>query len=288
VQNDGSLTASEMNPPAVGVYPHIEVYETAVNNSGAQGLNEVYNNWETNKNSPTYPDNSRVLTWDSRTGTVRFSAGSLDAPSGQTQQVQVQSVMTPAMNGWEFDPLALAIQQNKLTVPNSLRKYLRIVPGSETVSVTYVSPNILGESMGAGVTQTEVFRRSSSSQVMDTAPQPADWNFSQYGNYPTALPEPGSYFFDTTNGKIILGFPWPGPNNPQRPQPVPHTMGGEPPSITIRFSYQTNLPTDVVRVDYATRSLLRVSLGMRAFDPSTGRLILTQLTDKIALRNMGR
>jgi hypothetical protein len=292
VQNDGTLTAADYSPPPIGTYPRIKVYHPVKNASGGTDLVSVYDNWATG--GPARPGNSRVLTWDSRTGTIRFVAGGRSS-AGQAQEVEVSTVMTPSMNGWEFDPLQLAAQQSQLSLPNSLKQYVRIVPGSETVSVTYQAP--VNEDLGGTETdggtgapryiqRTDLFRRSADNRTMDTANRPADWNPSL--PYPATLPEPGTYVFDSETGRIILGFPWPGPDNPLRPQPIPQMLGGQPPKITIRFAYQTNQPEDIVRVDYATRSLVSVNMGIRMFDPSTNRPILSQLTDRIAMRNTGR
>jgi hypothetical protein len=285
IQNNGTLTATQTTPPDLGAYPHITVYQTASDRNGVNQLAKVYDNWITRKSDPASPDNTRVVTWDSRTGTVRFAAGARDPSNGTVQEVQVEAFANTT-NGWEFDPVAMAVQQNKLTIPASLKSHIRIVPGSETVSITYPATSPI-DAGGTTYPRTDIYRRGSNTQLMDTAPQPADWDLSK-GPYPTALPEPGSYFFDPETGKIVLGFPWPGPNNPQRPQPIPPMVNGSSPRIVIRFAFQTNTPNDVVRVDYATRSLLNASIGMRAFDPSTGRAILSQLTDRIALRNVGR
>ena len=65
-------------------------------------------------------------------------------------------------------------------------------------------------------------------------------------------------------------------------------LGGEPTRISIHFAYQTNLPNDLVKVDYATRVLLNVSMGIRMFDPATSHPILVQLSDRAAMRNIGR
>lgn len=45
---------------------------------------------------------------------------------------------------------------------------------------------------------------------------------------------------------------------------------------------------DVVKVDYATRSLLNLSLGLRVYDATTGRPQTMQLSNKIKVNNAGR
>jgi len=288
VQNDGSLTAADYNPPALGVYPHITVYESAANNTNgptAYRLAKVYDNWATNGNDPARPGNSRVLTWDSKSGTVRFLAG---APTGTGGAQEFTSTVTmgPTDNGWELDPLEVAVQQGLIN--RTLRKYVRFVPGSEVIRVTYQYPSDPADPNSPTTTRTDTFQRNASNRMLDTPPQPADWNAALKGPYPTALPEPGTYMTDPDTGRILLGFPWPGPNNPLRPQPIPSMYHGQPPKIYIRFAYQTNLPQDVVRVDYATRSLLNITMGIRMFDPATSRPIVVQLNDKAAMRNLGR
>jgi hypothetical protein len=45
---------------------------------------------------------------------------------------------------------------------------------------------------------------------------------------------------------------------------------------------------DVVKVDYSTRALLNINLGVRVYDASSGRPQVVQLTDKVKINNLGR
>ncbi len=301
VQNAGNLTATGFNPPAVGFYPHITVY--AQNATCRDPLLKVYDNWVTkasNSSDPcspdAYPDRSRVLTWDSRSGTVRFRAGAKSG-SGDAQEVDLNDILlTPNDNRWQFDLVDLAVKNNKLVVPASLRQYLRIIPGSETVTISfdYPSVNVQGqEDFSTPVRRSLTFQRNTSFSSIDTPSEPTWWNASLWGNYPATLPRPGAFVVNPKNGKIQIGFPWRGPDNPEKSQPIPPYFGdaGQLPTnarISFHYAFQTNRPDDIVKVDYSTKSLLNVAMGIRVFDPSTSRPILSQLSGKVALRNLGR
>jgi hypothetical protein len=85
------------------------------------------------------------------------------------------------------------------------------------------------------------------------------------------------------DGTMLIGYPYPGPANPLQPVPVPDGK-----IVEVEYLYQTNKPDDVVRVDYTTKSLLSISLGIRTYDPSNGKPILIQLSSRVRLRNVGR
>jgi hypothetical protein len=58
--------------------------------------------------------------------------------------------------------------------------------------------------------------------------------------------------------------------------------------ITVTYQIQNNLPTDVVKVDYITRELMTVSVGVRLFDLRSGQPQQVTLTQKIKVRNLQR
>jgi len=152
-------------------------------------------------------------------------------------------------------------------VPNpQVRAVARIVPGTETVRVDGI-----------------LYRRAQPGELVDTADKPADWNEASRGPYPASLPPPLTYTLSADGRSIMIGYPFPGPQNPLQPMPVPDGK-----MVEITFQYQTNRPGDVVRVDYSTKSLLNVTIGVRAYDPSTSKAMLVQLTNKVRLRNVGR
>jgi|GEM_PF-1641028 len=250
LQNDGTLDAAQIALSGPVTSPRITVYER----SGDQGLVSVFDTGETNRGALDYPGRRRTLAWDSRSGTVIFA---------RRAQPYIFAV-TSNHNGWLFRPTD--------SIPYmQLRDVARIVVGSESVRVR--DPDT-----GSVI----LLRRAENGERMDTAEKPAGWNDAAKGPYPPTLPPPGSYTLND-DGTMLIGYPYPGPANPLQPVPVPDGK-----IVEVEYLYQTNKPDDVVRVDYTTKSLLSISLGIRTYDPSNGKPILIQLSSRVRLRNVGR
>jgi hypothetical protein len=64
-------------------------------------------------------------------------------------------------------------------------------------------------------------------------------------------------------------------------------MGGSQ-DLVIRYQFQTNRSTDVVRASYSTRELMTVQLGLVQFEPRSGDAQPLQLTNRVRVRNVGR
>jgi hypothetical protein len=62
------------------------------------------------------------------------------------------------------------------------------------------------------------------------------------------------------------------------------TVIGQP--VQVRYFWRTNRPSDVVRVSYATRELLSVSVGLLQFEGRTGEAQAIQLATRVPVRNM--
>jgi hypothetical protein len=45
---------------------------------------------------------------------------------------------------------------------------------------------------------------------------------------------------------------------------------------------------DVIKVNYSTRSLLNINMGVRVYDVATGRPQVVQVSDRVRLGNVGR
>jgi prepilin-type N-terminal cleavage/methylation domain-containing protein len=58
--------------------------------------------------------------------------------------------------------------------------------------------------------------------------------------------------------------------------------------VEVSYSFQMNRPTDVVKIDYLTRSIMNVNMEMRLYDPRSARPQTTQLVDKVTVRNLPR
>ncbi len=58
--------------------------------------------------------------------------------------------------------------------------------------------------------------------------------------------------------------------------------------MEVSYSFQMNRPSDVVKIDYLTRSILNVTMEMRLYDTRSARPQTTQLTSKVSVRNLQR
>ena len=58
--------------------------------------------------------------------------------------------------------------------------------------------------------------------------------------------------------------------------------------LEISYSFQMNRPSDVVKIDYLTRSILNINMEMRLYDPRSARPQTTPLTSKVSVRNLQR
>ena len=58
--------------------------------------------------------------------------------------------------------------------------------------------------------------------------------------------------------------------------------------VEVSYSFQMNRPSDVVKIDYMTRSIMNVNMELRLYDPRSARPQNTSLTSKIAVRNLQR
>ena len=76
---------------------------------------------------------------------------------------------------------------------------------------------------------------------------------------------------------------------PTSTSPAPDANGNVPADeVEVSYSFQMNRPTDVVKIDYLTRSIINVSMELRLYDPRSARPQTTQLASKIAVRNIQR
>ncbi len=255
LQNDGTKDFLQLANRSFS--PRIIVYDQQPLPNGQTRLVAVYDTGALPSQAFHPRFRRRVVSWDSRTGVVLFAH---PAPS-------YEILVTETLNGWRFRPT------DSLGAP--LNTLARIVPGSETVQVEEEDP----------VTREKrfvVFRRAQLAEMMDTPEPPEDWDEGTKGPWPPQLPPPGTYVL-TDKGDLLIGYPWPGPENPLQPVPVP-----EGHRVRVTYEYQTNDPDDVVRVDYDTRSLINIILGIRIYDRATGKPLVSQLMNKVQLRNLGR
>lgn len=95
---------------------------------------------------------------------------------------------------------------------------------------------------------------------------------------------------------------WDGPNLPNSQAADPANPGGpnslpvkkvlpdgrivDADAVEVNYWFQMNRPNDVVKVDYLTREMMNVVLQARLYDPGSARPQVTDLTEKIKVRNL--
>ncbi|HEY3283297.1 MAG TPA: type II secretion system protein [Armatimonadota bacterium] len=264
LQNDGTVASGALNPTLLkNSLPQITVFQTDASMAG--GVRTVYDSTEPSSAA------QRLLTWDSRAGTIGFA---LQAPPLDFQMGKNAAV---SRNGWLLQPItpALGTLPTELTSDGKRIPIAHIVPGTETVAVNGTLYRRSGIINLDGSAEGEVMMDTPDASTLGLSVIPTD--------YPRQLPAPFTYVLDLRSGDIIVGYPYPGPANPLQPVPIPENA-----AVSIRFQYQTNHPGDIVRVSYLTRSLLTFNLGIRMYDRATGKPQLVSLSNRIRLRNAGR
>jgi hypothetical protein len=91
--------------------------------------------------------------------------------------------------------------------------------------------------------------------------------------------QPNQYTIDYSTGVITF--------SDRDPSLLEARMGGTQ-TLLIRYQFQTNRSTDVVRASYATRELMTVQLGLVQYEPRSGDGQTLQLTNRVRIRNTGR
>lgn len=142
----------------------------------------------------------------------------------------------------------------------------RIVPGSEIV---------IGPDMTPGLAPNQV-------------------RMVRYARVPFNLGDPGrnqykiDYGMNDTTGERVGWIIF----SPAYDEIIPSSTssGGAtiPSSIDISYKYQLNHDGDVVIGNYATKTLMQVTLGIRYYDRNSGKLTPMELTNKVRLRNLMR
>jgi prepilin-type N-terminal cleavage/methylation domain-containing protein len=88
------------------------------------------------------------------------------------------------------------------------------------------------------------------------------------------------------------GLPGMGPNSLpiHRVNPntglIDQTLWADP--VEVSYQFQMNRPSDVVKIDYMTRELMNVTLQIRLYDPSSASPQLTEVSNRIKVRNLQR
>ncbi len=84
--------------------------------------------------------------------------------------------------------------------------------------------------------------------------------------------------------QTLAGLPW-APNMLPiwKFDPATAAVDGQLPAdpVEVYYSFQMDLPNDVVKMDYMTRALTIFTLEMRLYDSGSGKAQITRLSDKV-------
>lgn len=249
LQNDGTVPYLNFSPaPPANMLPHIVVYRQDRDDDGALTLTSIFDTQAAGTGSDADPaERNRVLSWNSMKGTVDFA---IAAP----EFVGTGDAQTAA-----FSPL------NSVS---DLPPGAYLTPNSEVVTVWE------GDGPNA---RPVVYSRSDTQDIYEV---PA--GIALRSGQPQQLPAPRTYIV-TSDNRIIVGYPYPSPEYPLQPQPLPSGT-----KISVQYYYQNNDPDDIVKVDYQTRSLITVNLTARMYDPVNRTPITANVSNRVRLRNIQR
>lgn len=138
----------------------------------------------------------------------------------------------------------------------------RIVPGSEVV---------IGPDMTPGLPQSQI-------------------RMVRYERVPFNLGDPGrnqykiDYGMDDTTGERVGRIFF----SPAYDEVIPERNQDGPSYIDISYKWQCNRDNDIVIGNYATKTLIQVTLGIRYYDRNSGKLTPMELTNKVQVRNLMR
>jgi hypothetical protein len=145
-----------------------------------------------------------------------------------------------------------------------LGRTVRIVPGSETIT------RILDANAPLGATPSALMERVGFTGLGIAG---GDQFVAQ------ADLQPDQYTIDYSTGVITFS---------DRDPSLLQARPGGAQALLIRYQFQTNQSTDVVRASYATQELMSVQLGLVQYEPRSGDAQPIQLTNRVRVRNTGR
>jgi type II secretory pathway pseudopilin PulG len=251
-------TPAEQNRFRIG--PRIQVYERRPQTLGGDDLVLVFDSGVAQERLPR----QRLLTWDARRGIVNFAL-KRTTTSPITGEPDPNTFVAKIDGNFSADlkkDTATAVIQGA-TLPGGfgavvggfpvLAPSARIVPGSELVSMP----------LGGDTTRVTRMQRigfTGLGPTVDRVVAQADLQPNEYTiNYQTGVIQ-----FSDRDPSLI----------------------GQP--VAIQYQWQTNRPTDVVRVSYATRELMTISMGLLQYEPRTGEPQSVQLSTRVRVRNLAR
>jgi prepilin-type N-terminal cleavage/methylation domain-containing protein len=249
LQNDGTVPYHGYKPqPPRNMLPRIVVYERTEDDDEAIRLTPVFDTAAESGHASDPAKKNRVLAWNSQKGTVEFS---MPAKDFEATGDGVTAMFRP------LEAMGAALPPGAY-----------ISPGSEVVQV---------EENDGNNRRWVTYSRSDTRDVYETPVELAGQN-----GQPAQLPAPRTYILTEYN-EIIIGYPYPSEQNPVQPAPIPQGH-----KVRISSFYQNNNPTDMVKVDYQTRTLISVTITAREYDPNDRSALTATVSNRVRLRNIQR
>lgn len=231
--------------------PRIQVYERRPLPVGGEQLALVFDSGVAAERLPR----QRVVSWDSRRGIVNFALRRTAADGSDAFSTTIdqnfsadlkRDLATAIVDGVAVPGGFGAVLQSPL-----LRPTASIVPGSEQVLRSL-------DGSAARVTRMQRAGYTGLGDQLDRIVAQVDLG-------------PNEYTIDYRTGLIQFSDRDP-------------SLIGQP--VLVRYQWRTNRPSDLVRVSYATRELLTVSLGLLQFEGRTGEPQSVQVSTRVRVRNM--
>jgi len=211
--------------------------------------------------SPSNPDVAFVV--DPVRGEVRF-----DFPA--SDQIHVEDII--AMNS--------RVAANVLSGSGSPARAYRITQFANLSSTSEFKPRIVpGSEVVIGPDMTPGLDRSQIRMV-------------RYERVPFNLGDPGRNqykidygMYNSSNALDRVGWII---FSPAYDEPIPTVTAYGDAYIDIKYKFQCNRDSDVVVGNYATKTLMQVTLGIRYYNRNSGKVHPVELTNKVRVRNLMR
>jgi type II secretory pathway pseudopilin PulG len=231
--------------------PRIQVYERRPLVGGGEQLALVFD-------SGVPAPRLRALSWDSERGIVNFA-------------------MRRTQTGGAGDPTAFVARIDGNFSVDLKRDMATALVDGATVPGGYgavVSTPVLANTAGIVPGSEKVFRSLDGTATRVTRMSRVGYTgLGDAGDRIVAQADlgPNEYTIDYRTGLIQVS------------DRDPSVIGQE---LLVRYFWRTNRPDDLVRVSYATRELLSVSIGLLQFEGRTGEPQSVQLATRVPVRNM--
>lgn len=259
VRNDSATGANTWYRTARDGSNHLVIYKHAGNSSSP--VFDITNYEQTGTFTPSDPEVAFVV--DPVRGEARFDFPASDQIHAEDIVAMNDRVAANVLSGSGSPARVYRITQFAGLSPTSEFKP-RIVPGSEVVIGPDMTP-------GLHISQIRMVR---------------------YERVPFNLGDPGRNqykidygMYNSSNAADRVGWII---FSPAYDETIPAAIANGEAYIDIKYKFQCNRDSDVVIGNYATKTLMQVTLGIRYYDRNSGKVHPMELTNKVRVRNLMR